>query len=127
MDVSSSISFEVRSLILIVSLAELYKAIYQYVLSRPGVAELTVEDPAEAFEDLRDRNDLKMLLSNERFIQEGFGEVAVSHGGGKVAKKTGRAKARSQGKLGPPADRAWVEKWRVELKIAGVSVPESRK
>jgi len=27
------------------------------------VAELTVEDPAEAFEDLRDRNDLRYLIS----------------------------------------------------------------
>jgi histone acetyltransferase 1 len=31
-------------------------------LSRTDVAELTVEDPAEAFEDLRDRNDLRYLV-----------------------------------------------------------------
>ncbi|KAG5221255.1 histone acetyltransferase [Salix suchowensis] len=37
--------------------AELYDAIYNYVLSQPTITELTVEDPAEAFEDLRDRND----------------------------------------------------------------------
>lgn len=30
--------------------------------SRDDVAELTVEDPAEAFEDLRDRNDLRFLV-----------------------------------------------------------------
>jgi len=99
--------------------SELYKAIYQHVLSRPGVAELTVEDPAEAFEDLRDRNDLKMLLSNERFMQEGFGTDAVSHGGGKVGGKTGRAKGKTQGMVGPPTQKGWVERWRVDLKIAG--------
>jgi histone acetyltransferase 1 len=32
------------------------------MLGREGVAELTVEDPAEAFEDLRDRNDLRFLV-----------------------------------------------------------------
>jgi histone acetyltransferase 1 len=31
-------------------------------LSRPDVAELTVEDPAEGVEDLRDRNDLRYLV-----------------------------------------------------------------
>ncbi len=36
--------------------------LYQHVLARPEVTELTVEDPAEAFEDLRDRNDLKWLV-----------------------------------------------------------------
>ncbi|KNZ80207.1 Histone acetyltransferase type B catalytic subunit [Termitomyces sp. J132] len=58
--------------------SELYKAIYQYTLSRPNIAELTLEDPAEAFEDLRDRNDLRMLFN-----------------------------------------KAWLEKWRNDLKIAG--------
>lgn len=107
--------------------AELYNAIYQYVMRRSDVAELTVEDPAEAFEDLRDKNDLKMLLANEQFMQEGFsGEV--SHGGGRVGGvgrtgKSGRGGTgvSTKGKMGPPADKAWVEKWRKDLKIAGVS------
>lgn len=43
--------------------AALYGAIYQLVLRRQDVVELTIEDPSEAFEDLRDRNDLKMLFS----------------------------------------------------------------
>lgn len=43
--------------------AKLYSALYQLCLSRPDVAELTVEDPAEAFEDLRDRCDLRYLVS----------------------------------------------------------------
>ncbi|KAI0293403.1 acyl-CoA N-acyltransferase [Russula brevipes] len=93
----------------------LYKAIYEYVLTKPA-----------AFEDLRDRNDLAMLLSHAAFMSEGFGADTVSHGGGRVsrvrtsAKERGKAKAKATGgKLGPPADRAWLERWRKELKIAG--------
>ncbi|KAK2460635.1 hypothetical protein APHAL10511_007105 [Amanita phalloides] len=98
--------------------SELYKAIYQYVCSQPHIAELTVEDPAEAFEDLRDKNDLQMLLSNEQFMQQGFGQHALSHGGGRVG-RTGKAKKREMiAKLGPPTDKAWAEKWRRELKFA---------
>jgi len=107
--------------------AALYKAIYEYVLAQPSVAELTVEDPAEAFEDLRDRNDLTMLLGHAAFMSEGFGPDVVSHGGGRVgrtrtpAREKGKKKAATAGgKLGPPADRAWLERWRKELKIAGV-------
>ena len=116
---------------LILHSAKLYKAIYQFTCRSPKIAELTVEDPAEAFEDLRDKNDLQMLLSNERFMNEGFGpswhgtETETSR-----ARKSGRANPESssssvsevvgQGKLGPPADKVWGEKWRKDLKIAGV-------
>jgi len=103
----------------------LFTAIYQHVLSQPHIAELTVEDPAEAFEDLRDRNDLAMLLSNQQFMEEGFGGE-VSHGGGRAggigkAGKSGRGGniPPPKGKMGPPADKVWAEKWRKELKIAG--------
>ncbi|KAG6918025.1 hypothetical protein DXG01_016877 [Tephrocybe rancida] len=107
--------------------SELYKAIYQYTLSQPNIAELTVEDPAEAFEDLRDRNDLRMLLSNQQFMEEGFGGTSASHGGGRVggvgrAGKSGRGGkevVNAKGKMGPPSDKAWLEKWRTDLKIAG--------
>src|ERR1700742_322071 len=99
--------------------AELYNAIYAHVLSRADVAELTVEDPAEAFEDLRDRNDLKMLLSNAQFMKEAFGDngVGVSHGGGRVVKGKGKSARGMKGKMGPPAEKGWVEKWRKDLKI----------
>lgn len=110
--------------------AELYKAIYEYIVKHENIAELTVEDPAEAFEDLRDKNDLKLLLSNQQFMAEGFGGQE-SHGGGRVSGigrggKSGRGGAKkeasaSKGKLVPPVDKVWVEKWRKELKIAGVS------
>ncbi|KAF8968343.1 acyl-CoA N-acyltransferase [Flammula alnicola] len=105
--------------------SELYKAIYQYIVKSPHIAELTVEDPAEAFEDLRDKNDLEMLLANEQFMEEGFGpqELRVAGSIGR-ARKTGRAEGEGEkptvkGKMVPPADKAWVEKWRKDLKIAG--------
>ncbi|TFK27427.1 histone acetyltransferase type B catalytic subunit [Coprinopsis marcescibilis] len=104
--------------------SELYRAVYNYVLSQPNIAELTVEDPAEAFEDLRDKNDLIMLLSHEQFMQEAFGD-APSYGGGRVGgvgkgKRSGAGTASTQrGKMGPPVDKPWAEKWRKDLKIAG--------
>ncbi|KAG5640353.1 hypothetical protein DXG03_009096, partial [Asterophora parasitica] len=107
--------------------SNLYNAIYNHTLSQPNIAELTVEDPAEAFEDLRDRNDLKMLLSNERLMEEGFGEAAVTHGGGRVggvgragkSARGGKELTSAKGKLGPPSDKGWLEKWRKDLKIGG--------
>ncbi|KAF9228710.1 histone acetyltransferase type B catalytic subunit [Gyrodon lividus] len=110
--------------------SELYKAIYHYVLTRPAISELTVEDPAEAFEDLRDRNDLQMLLANEQFMKEGFEiqSVTGSHGGGRVQKTRSHMRSapirvsggtKSPGKMGPPVDKAWVERWRKDLKLAG--------
>ncbi|KAG6850420.1 hypothetical protein H0H93_013645 [Arthromyces matolae] len=91
---------------------------WEFVLL-PNIAELTVEDPAEAFEDLRDRNDLRLLLANQKFMEEGFGSEAVTHGGGRVG-RTGKAGKGLKGKMGPPSDKIWLEKWRCELKIAGV-------
>ncbi|KAG2075896.1 histone acetyltransferase type B catalytic subunit [Suillus decipiens] len=108
--------------------SELYKTIYNYALLTPLISELTVEDPAEAFEDLRDRNDLRMLLANENFMKEGFGNQAVSHDGGKVRKRKARARANPMGassdivgtgKMGPPIDKAWSETFRTQLKMAG--------
>ncbi|KAJ4475770.1 acyl-CoA N-acyltransferase [Lentinula aciculospora] len=99
--------------------SELYKAIYQYVLSQPRIGELTVEDPAEAFEDLRDKNDLKMLLSTRQFVEEGFGQASYSHGGGRVGKVGKALSGLGKGKMGPPAEKRWAEKWRLKLKIAG--------
>ncbi|KAF8638881.1 hypothetical protein AX17_001935 [Amanita inopinata Kibby_2008] len=107
--------------------SELYKAIYHYICSQPHIAELTVEDPAEEFEDLRDKNDLRMLLAHQQFMEEAFGTNMISYGGGRVggigkARKSGRGgkeMSGMNGKLGPPADKAWIERWRRELKIAG--------
>ncbi|KDQ59621.1 hypothetical protein JAAARDRAFT_33203 [Jaapia argillacea MUCL 33604] len=100
--------------------SELYTSIYQYVVSRPDIAELTVEDPAEAFEDLRDRNDLKMLLNHEGFMREAFGVESGSGGSvGPVRRKGRGGNGKGKGKMGPPVDKVWMEKWRKDLKIAG--------
>lgn len=110
---------------------ELYNAIYQYVLSQPHIGELTVEDPAEAFEDLRDRVDMRMLLKQTQFMQEAFGDTSLaSAGGGKVGgvRPGGRAAKRAakhKGKMGPPSDKAWLEKWRVHFKLAAVRFPKN--
>ncbi|CAL1703427.1 unnamed protein product [Somion occarium] len=112
----------------------LYSAIYQYVLASPHIAELTVEDPAEAFEDLRDRNDLKMLLNHQEFMREALGESHVSTGGGparhqrhrhgaeSLTSRTngvgGKKKKKNEGKLMPPTDKAFIAKWKGNLKIA---------
>jgi len=99
-------------------------------VQQPQIAELTVEDPAEAFEDLRDRNDLKLLLGNAKFVEEAYGAAVASSGGGRVggvgkSGKSGRGGNTSvglKGKMGPPTDKAWAEKWRLELKLAGVRI-----
>ena len=83
---------------------------------------MTVEDPAEAFEDLRDKDDLKMLLAYEQFMTEGFGQDVLSHGGGRVGRPgKAKGKGKGKGKMGPPVEKGWAEKWRVKMKIAGVS------
>jgi histone acetyltransferase 1 len=45
--------------------ARFYQAIYKHYVSDPSVFEITVEDPNEAFDDLRDLNDLLFLRSHE--------------------------------------------------------------
>ncbi|KAL8803814.1 MAG: hypothetical protein Q9182_002946 [Xanthomendoza sp. 2 TL-2023] len=47
----------------------LYKAIYNHFLRSPTIIELTVEDPNEAFDDLRDYCDYNHLLTNGTFPQ----------------------------------------------------------
>lgn len=43
---------------------ELYSAMYKYLTSPDNVREFTVEDPNDAFDDLRDRCDLMYLRAN---------------------------------------------------------------
>ena len=99
--------------------AALYTATYQRVLSQEHISELTVEDPAEAFEDLRDRNDLKMVLGLKRFMDEGFGTNGSSTSG-RIGPIRRTKSSSGAGKMGPPVNKAWAEKWRVQLKIAAV-------
>ncbi|ESZ94902.1 hypothetical protein SBOR_4694 [Sclerotinia borealis F-4128] len=46
-----------------------YNAIFDYLYDDPHTREITVEDPNEAFDDLRDINDLVRLRKDERFLQ----------------------------------------------------------
>lgn len=94
-------------------------------MKNPNIAELTVEDPAEAFEDLRDKNDLQMLLSNEQFMEEAFGVQTADSTGRRRKSGRGGDLSLGKGKLSPPADKVWVEKWRKDLKIAGVRTSHS--
>lgn len=79
----------------------MYNCLYQHALERADVAELTVEDPSEAFEDLRDRNDLRQLMRVGIVNDPGF----------KLNVGTGDRKARSR----------WEEEKRKQNKMASVS------
>ncbi len=83
---------------LVIPTAQLYNALYEYALRLPSCLELTIEDPSEEFEDLRDRNDLKRLIQSEKAIAD--------------CKDI---------ENGAPVDKAWVEKVRKEGKYAKVS------
>ena len=116
-------------------IAALYQSIHNFVIKSPRYAELTVEDPSEDFEDLRDKADLRMLLAHKEFIREAYGASD-----GKLAKlkdSNGKAKEhlgenKTQGKsgtkssgvamLGPPTKPKWAERWRKELKFAKVGL-----
>jgi histone acetyltransferase 1 len=75
--------------------AMLYSQIFQYLLTRQEVAELTLEDPSESFEDLRDREDLKLLFDNKVF-EKPLSELV-------------------------PVPSEWYEKTRTKWKLANVS------
>ena len=49
------------------ALGELYRIIYQTVMARNDVKELTVEDPSEELADMRDRNDMRYLSKHHAF------------------------------------------------------------
>lgn len=48
----------------------LYDAIFRYCISQDQILELTVEDPSEAFDDLRDRRDYLLLQSKSVFAEQ---------------------------------------------------------
>lgn len=49
--------------------SHLYEALFSYWIKDDSVTEVTVEDPNESFDDLRDRKDLERLYEN-RFFNE---------------------------------------------------------
>lgn len=83
--------------------SKLYDTVYAAIQARAGVSELTVEDPSEAFDHLRDRSDLTRLFSTDS-SGDGFLRRA------KEAKKGGALRA--------PVDKAWSETERLRHKIA---------
>ncbi|SPO25915.1 related to histone acetyltransferase subunit HAT1 [Ustilago trichophora] len=74
----------------------LYTTVYDQIRQRSNVTELTVEDPSEDFDRLRDGNDLRRLLA-----PGGFVEVA-----------------KAEGKLNAPVDAKWIESQRLAHKLA---------
>jgi len=46
-----------------------YNAIFDHYLAAPDTIEITVEDPNEAFDDLRDLNDLTRLRADPEFMK----------------------------------------------------------
>lgn len=91
----------------------LYQTLYASVAARPDVAELTVEDPSEEFEDLRDVCDLRMMV---RDIQAS----SAADGKGK-GRETDHMEWKGKLEVGPEgADKLWLEAKRRELKIAPV-------
>lgn len=116
--------------------AALYQAIHNFVIKSPRYAELTVEDPSEDFEDLRDKVDLRMLLAHKEFIREAYGthdeQMATPLLGKQLGNATVKIVVEAEGKgsgktktkssnvamLGPPTKPKWAERWRKELKFA---------
>lgn len=80
--------------------SELYGQVVRMASDRENVVELTIEDPSEAFDKLRDSNDLKRLLSPD----DGFLLRAKEFVKG--------------GALRAPIDKAWSETERKRHKIA---------
>lgn len=76
--------------------AALYTTVYDQIRQRPSVAELTVEDPSEDFDRLRDGNDIRRLL-----LPGGFVETA-----------------KAKDKLDAPLDKDWIEEQRLAHKLA---------
>jgi len=82
---------------------QLYSTIFQHYLDSPEVVEITVEDPNEAFDDLRDLTDRSYLLG----IPE-FHSIKIDTS---VVFEPGRASKN-------PVDEAAVEELRLKTKIA---------
>ena len=59
-----------------------------------------------------------MLVAHPEFAAEAFGADAPATTGPTRTAAKGKGKGKA-GRLGPPVDRAWAERWRVQLKMAG--------
>ncbi|KDN53357.1 acyl-CoA N-acyltransferase [Tilletiaria anomala UBC 951] len=91
----------------------LYTVVHDHILRRgSSISELTVEDPSEIFDRLRDGADLKRLLSPSALKPP---EEATS---GASVRYEIIAKLVKEGKMRAPLDAAWSESLRKEYKIA---------
>lgn len=84
--------------------SRLYSQCYSRALADDSVTELTVEDPNEAFDHLRDTADLKYLLRPGGLVQEMNNDK--------------RSDGKSGGVLQPPISRVDSERWRLRAKMA---------
>lgn len=74
--------------------ATFYSLVYLWLLQRPDIAELTIEDPSEAFQDMRDKVDYRTLTSANVF-KDIKAPIPLSYDG----KKDWREETRKEWKL----------------------------
>ena len=87
--------------------ARFYDAIFDYYLEAPQTVEITVEDPNEAFDDLRDLND---LIRIRKLLADTPDRIKIN-----TSTKIPRKGVVPTGKI---VDLAVIDKMRTELKIA---------
>ncbi|GAA5852723.1 hypothetical protein JCM3766R1_000355 [Sporobolomyces carnicolor] len=103
--------------------SQLYNICYKDICRRSEISELTVEDPSEAFEDLRDKCDLETLISSGDLDNcvarlDDYGNDAKTTNGTE-GKGKGKGKATSlDQKVTAVIDREWTERIRKKHKLA---------
>ncbi|KAI9032078.1 acyl-CoA N-acyltransferase [Hyaloraphidium curvatum] len=86
--------------------AALYRALMASFVSRPEVAEVTVEDPNDSFTDVRDVADLRMLVDKGAFAAWERGKLPTAEQAAELGK---------QGKLSARQARRMAEVWALKL------------
>ncbi|KAG5360633.1 Histone acetyltransferase type B catalytic subunit [Yarrowia sp. B02] len=93
---------------------KLYSLLFENFYADKNVYEITVEDPSEAFDDLRDRCDLKWL-SDRGFPKQVFSllQKTSAHGEKEGDSRIGRSRV-----VAGPFWTKWLEQKRLEYKLA---------
>lgn len=101
-----------------------YNAIFDFYLQQPQAIEITVEDPNEAFDDLRDLNDLARLRADPEFTALRINTKVVPRAKGAVPKDivdmNALEKIRTKYKIAPRQFYRVVEMQLLSLTPAGV-------